>query len=131
MLLVKTTLGPSSIHGIGLFAAEFIPKGTPIWKYQDGFDFKIDKASVEKLSAESRSETLKYAYLSTLSNQYILCSDDARFFNHSDHPNCEEITYPTEPEGVDIAARDIQAGEELTCDYRDFDADFDYKMSLS
>ena len=30
MLLVKTRLGASAIHGIGLFADEFIPKDTEI-----------------------------------------------------------------------------------------------------
>jgi SET domain-containing protein len=36
--------------------------------------------------------------------------------NHSEEPNCDDIgSYIT------LAARDIQPGEELTCDYRVFD----------
>ena len=38
MLLVKTYLDKSPIHGIGVFAAERIPKGTKIWRFVDGFD---------------------------------------------------------------------------------------------
>jgi len=33
MFLVKTYLDKSKIRGIGLFADEFIPKGTLIWKF--------------------------------------------------------------------------------------------------
>jgi hypothetical protein len=33
MLLVKTTIAPSPIHGIGLFADQFIPQGTRIWEF--------------------------------------------------------------------------------------------------
>jgi hypothetical protein len=31
-------------------------------------------------------------------------------------------------EGYDIAIRDIEEGEELTCDYRSFDAHFERKI---
>jgi len=48
MLLVKTKLGPSKIHGIGLFVDEFIPKGTIVWKFVPGFDLKFTKEEVEK-----------------------------------------------------------------------------------
>ena len=54
---------------------------------------------------------------------YELCSDDARFFNHSDEPNTGSISNDT-----DVALRDIQQGEELTCDYRTFDADWQLKL---
>lgn len=47
----------------------------------------------------------------------VLCGDNARFMNHSFEPNCDD-------DGGEFttAARDIEAGEELTCDYRRFDA---------
>lgn len=75
MLLVKTRLGISSIHGIGLFADELIPKGTVTW----------------------------------------------RFMNHSADPNIVALPGDTSRYGVDVANRDIQPGEELTCDYGGFD----------
>ena len=41
----------------------------------------------------------------------MLNGDDARFLNHDDEPN-------TDNSGpVTLAARDIAAGEEITCDY--------------
>ena len=38
MLLVKTYLDKSPIHGLGVFAAERIPRGAKIWRFVEGFD---------------------------------------------------------------------------------------------
>lgn len=130
MMLVKVKIGPSKIDGIGLFADQFIKKGTALWKFKPGFDLEIDAGDLIGLSESARDQFLKYAYLNPKTNKYILCFDDARFFNHSDRPNCTEVTSPDDLEGIDVAAQDINAGEELTCDYRKFDADFHYKMSV-
>jgi len=63
MLLIKTKIGPSKINGIGLFANQFIPKGTVIWKFHSGYDIKIDKNELAKLSEITKDCFLKYAYL--------------------------------------------------------------------
>lgn len=131
MLLIKTKIEASKINGTGLFANQFVPAGTTIWKFQLGFDLKIDKSELDKLPEIAKESFLKYAYFNSTTNKYILCFDDARFFNHSDNPNCIEEKAPDgEEEGITVAARDIQQGEELTSNYRDYDADFDYKMSI-
>ena len=44
MMLVKTRVAPSGIHGNGLFAAEPIPAGTPIWRFAAGFDQEFTPA---------------------------------------------------------------------------------------
>lgn len=131
MLLVKTYIGPSKIHGIGLFAGEFIAKGTPIWKFQREFDRTITKEHLDTLPVITQKFIIKYAYLSKKTNNYILCADDARFQNHSNTPNCIDQTAEGEKEGVDIAATDIQQGEELTMDYSTFDSDTINKLSNS
>jgi SET domain-containing protein len=127
MLLVKTRIGPSDIHGIGLFADEFISKGTVVWNFKSGFDLEMNKEEVDMLSPAAREQTLKYAYLSKTKGTYILCSDDARFFNHSDDPNTTSIDSPDGSDNRDIANRDIQKGDEITADYAAFDADCDTK----
>ena len=43
-MLVKTRVAPSGIHGNGLFAAEPIPAGTPIWRFAAGFDQEFTPA---------------------------------------------------------------------------------------
>lgn len=124
MLLVKTKIGISNIHGIGVFADEFIAKGTWIWRFQEGFDQMIDKSELIKLSEPAKKQFLNYSYLSISSNSYILAFDDSRFFNHSDNPNCEEAEIPGEIESVTIAARDIEPGEELTDNYLKYDVGY-------
>jgi len=120
MLYVKTKLKESSIHGIGCFADEDIAKGTLIWKFTKGYDQEFPLDYPEKLYITSRLQFLKYAYVSRNSGNYILCTDDARFFNHSDSNNVINIRSEDEQEGIDIALRDVKAGEELTYDYNVF-----------
>lgn len=115
MLMVKTRIAPSRIAGIGLFAGQFIPKGTVVWKYQKGFDLLFSREDIEKLSGPAREQFYNYAYLDTKYNKYLLCADDARFFNHSMDFNCDERVAD-----LTTAIRDIQEGEELTVNYKDF-----------
>jgi hypothetical protein len=60
---------------------------------------------------------LRYGYIDPRLGRYILCSDHARFINHSATPNLTS-DFSRERHGVDIAVRDIAAREELTLDYR-------------
>jgi SET domain-containing protein len=122
MLLVKTKLDLSGIHGIGLFADEFIPKDTVIWKFNALIDLRCSEEEIQKLSRDSRRQIEKYSYREKHSGLYVLCGDDARFFNHSTTPNCFDY-YRNEEEDLTVALRDIYPGEELTCDYAQFDLD--------
>ena len=116
MLLVRTRLGQSNRHGIGLFAAEFIPKGTVIWRRHPLFDASFSHDQVQQMAPPSREQFLNYAYFDKESRCYILGYDDHRFINHcSKNPNVAST--PNE----DVAARDINQGEELLCDYRKFE----------
>ena len=130
MLYVKTKLGSSRIDGIGLFADQFIPEGTLIWKFTGGFDLRIRKDDIEAIESEhAREQFLKYAYLNLRTMKYVLCFDDARFFNHSPNPNVIGIDAENEEEEINIAVRNINKDEELTVDYNQYDADFDNKMN--
>ena len=129
MMLVRTKLGLSSIHGIGLFADQDIPKGTPVWEFTPGFDQEIPREQFEKIPEAARNDFLKYSYTSKKNGgYYILCCDDGRFFNHSEEPNVTSMPSGTGSEDIDVAARDIKKGEELTCDYRSFEAAFTEEM---
>lgn len=122
MLLVKTRLDLSGIHGVGLFAAEFIPKDTVIWKFNRLIDLRCSEQEIADLPAASREQIQKYSYREKHSGLYVLCGDDARFFNHSEKPNCLDY-YHSEEQDLTVALRDILEGEELTCDYALFDLD--------
>lgn len=43
MLLVKTVIKKSSIHGLGLFANQKIKSGQIVWKYNPILDKKISR----------------------------------------------------------------------------------------
>jgi uncharacterized protein len=121
MLLVETELRPSPIHGIGVFTRQFIPAGSVVWSFTPGFDLEIEESEIERLSPPAREQFLKYSYLDVHSGKYVLCFDDGRFFNHLDQPNVRDGETP-ETSHCSVAIRDIHPGEELTCDYRTFDA---------
>ena len=118
MLLVKTQLKNSRIHGVGIFADEDIPKGTAIWRDCKGFDLEYSVEAVDKLPTAAREQVISRAYTSMDNGKWVLDGDDARFMNHSSHPNTKNGDKWTT-----IASRAIARGEELTCDYYEFDAD--------
>lgn len=117
MLRLLTKLGPSSIHGIGLFAAEDIGAGTVVWQ-KDLLDMEVSMFWMPRNLRD-------YGYLRDDGN-WVLCADDARFFNHSETPNCGDLEGPDE---VVVALRNISAGEELTCNYWKFDQDASRKLA--
>lgn len=127
MLLIKTKLDRSPIEGIGLFADQPIKRGTVIWRFDPAIDQRFDEASIDRLSEAAREQIKKYSYREKHSGLYVLCGDDARFFNHSTEPNCidiyEDADHPDDAHDITLALRDIGPGEELTCDYSLFDQD--------
>jgi SET domain-containing protein len=126
MLLVKTTLRPSEVHGLGLFADEFIPKGTVIWRFDGGVDRRYEESQLAALPAEEQERLFTFCYVNPGTRLYVYCGDNARYINHSEQPNTDDLGFEEgefEGEGVTIAARDIQPGEEILSDYRSFDAD--------
>jgi SET domain-containing protein len=122
VLLVSTKLGVSLLEGIGLFAVEPIAAGTVIWRLHPTIDLRLTEEQIAELASPCREQARKYSYREKHSGLYVLCGDDARFFNHSASPNCLDI-YNDPDADLTVAARDIKAGEELTCNYALFDLD--------
>lgn len=126
MLLVKTKVLPRGIHGLGLFSDEFIRKGTKVWEYNPKLDQLFSEEDINQLSESSREQLQRYAYLDRKYKRYVLCGDDARFFNHSINPNCDENS-----DDITIASRDISSGEELTVNYEEFYMNMDEHPEIS
>ncbi len=124
MLLVKTKLGPSSVHGIGLFADQFITKGTKTWECNPVFDVAFTREQVSQLPDFAQERFFDHSYLDKKQDKYILCGDDLRFINHSTSPNI--LSTPD----YDIAAHDIQKGEELLCNYNHYEEDYFERRSI-
>lgn len=100
----------NEVIGLGVLATRPIPCGTVTW-VKDPFDQSISPAEIAKLPALLDQTAETYCYLDHQGN-YILCWDHAKYINHSFDSNCLLTPY-----GLEIAVRDIAAGEELTNDY--------------
>jgi SET domain-containing protein len=116
MLLVKTYLGKSRIHGLGVLAGEFIARGTRIWRYVEGFDRCYTPKQFARLPKAAKDFIRHHGY--RVDGEILLTMDNDRHMNHSADAN----TYLRN--GYAIARRDIRKGEEITNDYREFDAAF-------
>jgi len=124
MLLVRTQIGPSRIHGLGLFAAAPIPRGAKVWQFHPAIDLVAPEAEVAALPPVAQAFFRNYAYRPLADEGvWYLNGDYAKFMNHASEPNLTEI------DGCNLALRDIAAGEELTCDYFQFDRDAPVKLS--
>lgn len=127
MILVPVQVAASSIHGHGLFAARFIERGTPIWRFLAGFDHDFPPEAWAALPEPARSHTRHFCFVRQGDLHVILSGDHACFINHSEKPNTgapEDGTFPV----TTVALRDIDAGEEITCNYWSYDADTPWKL---
>ena len=135
MLLIRTFLKEIAPREIGLFAGEDLPKpGTLVWRFDARFDKTYSRADVHEMPVVFREPFLQYAYLDIRLGLYVLCGDDAKFLLHSETPNTDgRYKVITANGGVDfgtaVTNRPIKAGDQLTSDWREFDADFDRKMA--
>ena len=120
MLLVETTVEPSEIHGLGCFTSEFIPQGKRVWTYDRRIDLVVYESRLHAFPQAIQKHLDVYGYVVRrfFRRCIVLCGDNSRFMNHADAPNVVG----------NVAGRDIQAGEELTCDYTSFDLDAKKKL---
>ena len=129
MMLIRTRVAPSAIHGMGLFATEAVPKGTPIWRFLAGFDHVFPPADFRVLPPLARQHTRWFCFVSKVDGHVILSGDHACFINHSPDPNTG-APHDALPPVTTVALRDIAAGEEITCNYHAYDADTPWKLGL-
>lgn len=115
MLLIPTCVARSVIHGFGLFAAAPIKAGTLVWRLERDVDWCLAPAELESAPAKIQERLRWHAYLDRR-GFYVYSGDGTKFMNHSDTPNCVDLN-----DDEAGAARDIAAGEELTCNYKSFD----------
>ena len=120
MILVPHYVDRSAIEGLGLYCAAPLQAGQPVYRHDARFVMIVSEVELRELPEAMQQSVLKYSYrgrgAQRLSGAMYYCADDARFMNHADEPS----TLWREAENVYVAARDLPAGSELTCDYRDF-----------
>jgi uncharacterized protein len=110
MLLVKTFVMPSPVHGLGLFAAEAIRAGALVRQWNPAFDREFSEEAAAALPPAAR-EFLDHFGWTAPGGGLRVSLDGSRYTNHGADPNLVvrgDATY---------ARRDIAAGEELLEDY--------------
>jgi len=96
--------------GYGVFAREPIAAGTVVWVLCH-LDMIFTAAQVSAYPPAYQPIFDRYAYTDG-AGRLILCWDHGRYVNHSCEPAILSVGGDFE-----IAARDIAAGEEITCEY--------------
>jgi hypothetical protein len=96
--------------GFGVFATQPIPRGTIVWALCER-ERIYSPGAVAVLDTAGREVVERYAYLDTAGNAVLAC-DTGRYVNHS----CEPTTLGV-GEYLEVAVRDVAAGEQITCEY--------------
>lgn len=105
----------SRIHGKGVFAARFIPKGTRIAEYVGE---RLSHAEADARYADNPIED-NHTFLFIVDRRTVIDAtyggNESRFINHSCDGNCESVI---DQRRVFIeTTRDVEKGEELGYDY--------------
>lgn len=116
-------LSTNKDYGLGLFSKEFLPSGMIVWEFIEGIDQKIHKDNIAHLPKAQKNYFDKYAWIK---GDYVYTACDlSNFINHSFSPNLISSG------NYNIAAVDINIGDEIFINYQDFDDSFDsYKHLL-
>ncbi len=119
MLLVRTYLAKSLIHGIGLFTGETIAAGVIVYKPSPDLDLCISHEVFSVLDERNQKVIAHYGFRSKVDDKWYLAFDDIRFCNHSTVGNIGVKIF----NGISCLAakNDIVVGEELLQDYGEFE----------
>jgi len=106
----------SPLHGLGVFAAQRIRRGTRIIEY---LGERVSHAEADRRYEHKDAEDA-HTFLFIVDARTVIDAgiggNEARFVNHACEPNCESVI---EARRVFIeAVRSIEPGEELTYDYQ-------------
>jgi SET domain-containing protein len=120
MLLISTYLAPSAIEGLGVFAGEPVRRGQLMWSLHPKFDIFVQMGKIESYPPHMQDYIARYTYPHLeMPGVVILDSDNGKFMNHSLKPNTDFRIFDKGYALVDIAH-----GEEITCNYHEFDPRF-------
>lgn len=120
MLLISTYVAPSSIEGLGVFADEYVPAGSLIWGFNPKFDILVNEMELRALPPHVRSYIARYSYPHLdLAGHRVIDVDNGKYMNHSLTPNTDFRIFDKGYALVDLAP-----GDEITCNYHEFDPGF-------
>lgn len=118
-------LKPSPIHGVGVFAVRNIPdRINPFAGVKNQKWYRLNNSELESLEKEVLNMIGDFFVESNncvwVSEYGLNGMDMSAYVNHSDNPNLETID-----DGITfITSREVKKGEELTIDYKTYDANW-------
>lgn len=120
MLLISTYVAPSAIEGLGVFAGEPVSRGGLIWSLNPKFDIFVHQTEIGALPPHVQSYLTRYSYPHLEMPGYrVIDVDNGKYMNHSLTPNTDFRIFDK-----GYALIDIAAGDEITCNYHEFDPGF-------
>lgn len=119
MIHVKYKLNASNIHGVGLFTVQPIKKGDLIYTASPLLDLNISQEQFDSLQQKEKDEILWWGFFDQPSRMWHVDFDVSKFINHSLEANISQDE--KHDEAYLVASRDIDAGEELTQNYLEFE----------
>lgn len=114
---VRTTLKPSKIHGVGVFAIRDLVKGQKLYVDVRPFMFHMKYGKLKgKVFPEVHDELLAQWPRIMNGEPFVYPTTRVQaYMNHSDDPNYDAVK--------DEMLKDVKKGEEITEDYRKIEVD--------
>jgi SET domain-containing protein len=113
MLLATTSVAPSTIAGIGLFAAEPVSAGQLIRRFEPKFDPLLDIADMRAVPVAFHAFVEMYRVEAhAFGGRCRLLRDHAKSINHSENPSLASEQHTSH------ALCGLAVGDEITSDYR-------------
>lgn len=109
---LNVRLGPSEIHGIGVFALKDMPEGHKLHADNQPFPFHLPVKKLKNQLPEDLYNYILGMYPRVVKNEPFVFPNAqfTAYMNHSDNPNYDAKT--------DTLLRSVEKGEEITEDYR-------------
>ena len=125
MMHIKYKLNKSKLHGIGLFADEYLEKGQLVYTASPILDVNITQRQFYSLDDKEQREIKYWGFWDEAKRLWHVDFDSSRFINHSFTPTL--IQDPKHKDAYLITIRDVKAGEELTQNYLEFESKEDLR----
>lgn len=129
MLLIETYLDISPGKGFGLFSKSGLRAGTKYWIRNEAFDRLFPPEKMNSFGKITSDYIQFHGFLEPSGNWY-LCGDNARFTNHSIQPNTGNNFNENGIIQYSIVSNEINAGEEILCDYSEICMAFRKKIGF-
>lgn len=125
MMHIAYKLKESPLHGIGLFAQENLSKGQLVYTASPLLDVDITQEEFDSLAENEKREIRWWGFWDEPTQRWHVDFDVSKFINHA-----IDATLTQDPNHIDahlITTRAVNAGEELTQNYLEFETEEDLK----